>query len=209
MFTRLRAIRVAAAGIGALVGLAAGTSTAAGQDRAIAIRGGTVLPISGPAIPNGTVLVQGGKIVAVGANLAVPGGAEIVDARGKYVMPGVVDAMSSIGISPSDLNDAINPITPAQRVIESYYPYGQFGQGRLGPLRNEEALSGGVTTMYIAPADAALLGGQGVSFQCTRRLCSVQPVCDVSCRIFLCHCLSDLARRPDRHDSCAKCTANA
>jgi len=140
---------------------AVGPAAAVAQDRAIAIRGGTVLPVSGPAIPGGTVVIQGGKIVAVGAGVAVPSGAEIIDARGKYVMPGVVDAMTNLGIAPSDLNDAANPITPAQRVIESYYPYGEFGQGKLGPLRNEEALSGGVTTMYIAPADGALIGGQG------------------------------------------------
>jgi imidazolonepropionase-like amidohydrolase len=120
-----------------------------------------VLPVSGPPIPNGTVVMQGGKITAVGANVPVPQGAEIVEARGKFVIPGVVDAMTNIGIAPSDQNDLIDPITPAQRVIESYYPYGEFGQGKLGPLRNREALSGGVTTMYIAPADATLLGGLG------------------------------------------------
>ena len=42
------------------------------QERAVAIRGGTVLPMSGPAIPNGTVVIRGGKVVAVGANVQVP-----------------------------------------------------------------------------------------------------------------------------------------
>ena len=130
------------------------------QDHVIAIRGGTVLPISGPAIPNGTVLIRGSRIAAVGANVTVPAGAEIVDARGKFVMPGVVDAASTIGIEASDLNES-DPVTPGLRAFESYNPYGTFGAGKPGPLRNTDALSGGVTTMYLSPADASLIGGQG------------------------------------------------
>ena len=131
------------------------------QERAVAIRGGTVLPISGPAIPNGTVVIRGGKIVAVGANVSVPAGAEIVDATGQYVMPGVIDAASHIGIDANDLNEPTDPMTPQNRAWESYNPFGTFGSGQAAPLRNKEALSGGVTSMYIAPADAQLLGGQG------------------------------------------------
>jgi imidazolonepropionase-like amidohydrolase len=131
------------------------------QERTIAIRGGTVLPISGPAIPNGTVVIRGGKIVGVGANVPVPAGAEIVDATGKYVMPGVIDAASHIGIDANDLNEPTDPMTPQNRAWESYNPFGTFGSGQAAPLRNKEALSGGVTTMYVAPADAQLLGGQG------------------------------------------------
>lgn len=146
----------------ALLGLVLGLPCAApAQERAIAIRGGTVLPVSGAPIPNGIVVMRGGKIVAVGASADIPRGAEVIDARGKYVMPGVIDAMTNLGIGPDDQNDASDPMTPQSRAIESYYPYGTFGQGKPGPLRNREALSGGVTTMYIAPADGSLLGGQG------------------------------------------------
>ena len=148
----------AAAIISLLLGAAAGLSA---QSRAVAIRGGTVLPVSGPAIPNGIVVFKDGKIVAVGANVPIPSGALIVEARGQYVMPGVVDAASHIGIEASDLNEASDPVTPGLRAIESYNPFGTFGSGKPGALRNNEALSGGVTTMYIAPADASLLGGQG------------------------------------------------
>jgi imidazolonepropionase-like amidohydrolase len=137
------------------------SSPLSAQERAIAIRGGTVLPISGPAIPNGTVVIRGGKIVAVGANVQVPAGAEIVDATGRYVMPGVIDAASHIGMEANDLNEPTDPMTPQNRAWESYNPFGTFGSGQPAPLRNKEALSGGVTTMYIAPADAQLLGGQG------------------------------------------------
>lgn len=154
--------RVGTLAVQSTVGLAlvSGSMTASAQE-VVAIRGGTVLPISGPPIAGGTVLIREGKIAAVGADVSVPGGARVIDATGKYVMPGIVDAMTSLGVSASDLNDAADPITPEQRIIESYYPYGEFGHGGLAPLRNREALSGGVTTMYVAPADAALIGGQG------------------------------------------------
>ncbi|MEO8448891.1 MAG: amidohydrolase family protein [Gemmatimonadota bacterium] len=136
-------------------------SVLSAQARAIAIRGGTVIPVSGAPIPNGVVVMQNGKIVAVGANVPIPSGAEIVEAKGKYVMPGVIDAATNLGIDASDLNDATDPMTPASRALDSYYPFGSFGSGKVGPLRNHEALSGGVTTLYIGPADAAILGGQG------------------------------------------------
>ena len=145
-----------AAALGAALAL-----PAAAQDQAIAIRGGTVLPVSGPAIPNGTVVLRGGKIVAVGANVSIPSGAKIVDAKGKYVMPGVIDAMSDIGVGAGDMNESSDQTTPALRIIDSYNPFGDFGSGMPGPLHNDELLSGGVTTMYIAPADATILGGQG------------------------------------------------
>ena len=131
------------------------------QDRPIAIRGGTIIPINGPQIPNGTIVLRGGKIIALGASVSVPAGAEVVEARGKFVMPGVVDAISHIGIEANDLNEPTDPMTPQNRAWESYNPFGTFGSGKPNPLRNIEGLSGGVTTMYIAPADAQLLGGQG------------------------------------------------
>jgi imidazolonepropionase-like amidohydrolase len=131
------------------------------QEKVIAIRGGTVLPISGAPIPNGTVIIRGTKIAAVGAGIAIPTGAEIVDATGKYVMPGVIDAASQIGIDASDQNEASDPITPALHAFESYNPFGTFGAGKPGPLHNTELLAGGVTAMYVSPADATIVGGQG------------------------------------------------
>jgi len=144
-----------------LLGSALAPHPLAAQEKVIAIRGGTVLPVSGPAIPNGTVVIRGGKIAAVGANVAIPQGAEIVDAKGKYVMPGVIDAASQIGIDASDQNEVSDPVTPGLRAFESYNPYGTFGAGKPGPLRNKELLAGGVTTMYLSPADATIIGGQG------------------------------------------------
>ena len=159
--TTARAHRICHLAVSIAAVLIAFSASASAQERAIAIRGGTVLPISGPAIPNGIVVIRGGKIAAVGANVSVPAGAEVIDAAGKYVMPGVIDAASHIGIDANDLNEPTDPMTPQDRAWESYNPFGTFGSGQPTPLRNREALSGGVTTMYIAPADAQLLGGQG------------------------------------------------
>ena len=64
----------------------------------IAITGGKVYPVSGPPIENGTVLIKDGKIVAVGANVTVPSDAEKVDASGKWVTPGLVDAETQLGL---------------------------------------------------------------------------------------------------------------
>ncbi|MBL8981090.1 MAG: amidohydrolase family protein [Gemmatimonadetes bacterium] len=142
--------------------LAATALSALAQARPLVLRGGTVVPVDGPDIPNGTVILQGGKITAVGgATLAVPRDALVVDVRGKYVLPGLVDAMTSLGVGQSDLNEPSDPVTPQLRVFEAFNPFGNFGSGTPGPLRMTELLSGGVTTMYIATADAALVGGQG------------------------------------------------
>lgn len=63
------------------------------------IFGGTVHPVSGPAIPNGTVVIRDGKIAAVGAGVAIPSGAVKVNAKGQHVYPGLIDAGSELGLN--------------------------------------------------------------------------------------------------------------
>lgn len=83
-------------GICALGAAFVATGSAAAQT--IAITGGKVFPVSGPPIENGTVLIRNGKIVAVGANVAIPSDAEKVDASGKWVTPGLVNAETQLGL---------------------------------------------------------------------------------------------------------------
>ena len=64
----------------------------------LALTGGTVHPVSGPEIANGTVLCDGGKITAVGAGVSVPSGAKVVDCTGKHVYPGFVHANTVLGL---------------------------------------------------------------------------------------------------------------
>ena len=64
----------------------------------VAITGGTVFPVKGPKIENGTVVIIAGKITAVGAGVTVPAGATVIDARGRWVTPGFINATSNIGL---------------------------------------------------------------------------------------------------------------
>jgi imidazolonepropionase-like amidohydrolase len=136
-------------------------STFGAIQRVFAIKGGTVLTMAGDSIPNGIVLIKGEKIEAVGSDVKIPSDAVIVDATGKFVMPGIIDAMTYFGIRPFDLNDEINPVTPENRIIQAFYPFGEFMKGEGGVKPNRELLSGGITTVYIAPGDRQVIGGQG------------------------------------------------
>src|SRR5579859_403911 len=64
----------------------------------IAIRGGKLLTVTHGVIENGTVLVENGKIKAVGANVNIPPGATVIDATGKVVIPGMIDAGDRLGL---------------------------------------------------------------------------------------------------------------
>ncbi len=151
-----RAMTLAAVAMVALSG--GGTGVRA---QAVALSGGLVFPISSGPIEGGTVLMVDGRIAAVGANVQIPAGAEVVDVSGSVVMPGIIDAMSYYGIAGEDLNEVPTPLTPELRIIEAFSPFGTFGSGAAGEIRVRELLAGGVTATYIAPADATVIGGQG------------------------------------------------
>jgi imidazolonepropionase-like amidohydrolase len=70
----------------------------------IAITGGTVYPVSGPKISNATIVIQDGRIRAIGSNVAVPAGATRVDATGKWITPGLIHANASAGLGIAGLN---------------------------------------------------------------------------------------------------------
>lgn len=131
---------------------------AATQAQTIAITGGTVYPVSGPAIPNGTVLMRDGKIVAVGANVTVPSDAQRVDASGKIVTPGLIDAGTQLGLveiggepSTRDAN-----AVGTEGVAASFRSWDGLNSESVNwaPARN-----GGVTTAIVAPS-GGLIGGQ-------------------------------------------------
>src|SRR6266550_259427 len=85
-----------AAGLCALPALALGAQLGSfnpppGPQGTFAIRGGHVVTVSGADIPNGTVVISGGKITAVGATVTVPSGAQVIDASGLMVYPGMIE----------------------------------------------------------------------------------------------------------------------
>ena len=80
------------------VALCAGLSAQQAADNTFMLRGATVHTMAGPDIPNGSVLVRDGKIIGVGANLAVPKGVKVIEAKGMQVYPGLIDAASEMGL---------------------------------------------------------------------------------------------------------------
>jgi len=131
--------------------------------RPTAIVGATVLTGTGEELRDGVVLLRDGRVQAVGAGLAVPAGFETVDARGKWVTPGLIDTHSHLGVyaSPevaahSDGNEATDPNTAQVWAEHSVWPQDpQFNLAR----------AGGVTTMLILPGSANLFGGRGVTLR--------------------------------------------
>jgi imidazolonepropionase-like amidohydrolase len=147
---------------GALLAVAATPAVSRAQKTPVAIRGGTVITMAGQRIPGGTVILRDGKVAAVGAQVSIPSGATIVDATGKFVMPGLIDAMTYYGVEPADLSEVSDPITAEIRIVNAYNPSGGAFSGGAGPLRATELLAGGITTQYVGPGDATIVGGQGV-----------------------------------------------
>jgi len=127
----------------------------------IAITGGTVYPISGPAIQNGTVLMRDGKIIAVGADVAVPSGAQRIDATGKIVTPGFIDASTTLGLveiggEPST-RDANAKGTDA--IAASFRSWDGLNSESVmwAPARNE-----GITSAVVAPSGGLVSGEAAV-----------------------------------------------
>ena len=128
----------------------------------MAIKGGKIFTITKGVIKKGTILIDEGKIVDIGADVTIPDGAEVIDAEGKIVMPGLVEAHCHIGIweekigwAGSDGNEATDPATPQVRAID-----GIKANADEGGL--EAALKIGVTTAQILPGSANVIGGTGV-----------------------------------------------
>lgn len=132
--------------------------SAASGAQTIAITGGRVFTVSGQPIDNGTVIIRDGRIAQVGANIAVPEGAQRIDAGGKWVTPGLVNAATQLGLvevsAEQQTRDASargrDGIAAAFTVWEGLNPASVL----LAPARNE-----GVTTVLVAPA-GGLVSGQ-------------------------------------------------
>ena len=127
----------------------------------LAIVGGCVFPVSSRPIEHGTVLVDGGKIVAVGARLAIPDGARVIDAADCHVYPGLVDAHTHHGVyaeetgpEGADGNEMTDPVTPHVRALDSL---DWFDPGF------DEAAANGVTAVQVLPGSGNVIGGQGAA----------------------------------------------
>ena len=124
----------------------------------IALTGGKILTMCGKTLDPGTIITRNSKIWAVGRNLDIPPGCRVIDATGKVITPGLIDAHTHLGVESegmgwagSDVNERSEPVTPGLHVLDAINP------ADLGLL---EAYQGGVTTVMVAPGSANPIGGQ-------------------------------------------------
>lgn len=123
-----------------------------------ALTGGTIITICGQPLVGGTVIIDKGKIAAVGKGLNLPDSCKIIDVTGKVITPGLIDAHTHLGVyaesldwSGEDVNEMSQPITPALDVIDALNP---------ADVGLTEAVGGGITTVMVAPGSANPIGGQ-------------------------------------------------
>ena len=145
-----RATRLLAAALTAVASL---TLPLGAQGDVILVRGGTIHTAAGAPINNGSILIQAGKIVAVGTNVSAPAGARIIDATGKSVIPGMIDNHSHIGAKSTDLNDSPMLIGPQHRFLDALdWNDPDF----------QDAVEGGVTTIVTGPGSGENVSGMAV-----------------------------------------------
>jgi imidazolonepropionase-like amidohydrolase len=145
---------ICAVGLGLLA-----CQTAAAADGPTVYKGARLLTAAGAPIEAGVLIVENGKITAVGdASTPVPEGAAVVDVAGKTIIPGIVDTHSHIGIYPrpavpanSDGNEMSGPVQPGVRAIDAIYP---------ADSGIRMATAGGITTANIMPGSGNVIGGQ-------------------------------------------------
>jgi imidazolonepropionase-like amidohydrolase len=129
----------------------------------IAIVNARVVPVIGTEVESGTVVIEHGKITRVGADVAVPDGVQTIDATGKWVLPGFIEAHGHVGIheeangsAGNDTNEMTDPNTAGVRAIDAI------------DIEDEgfrDALSGGITAVVVKPGSGNVIGGQTVAIK--------------------------------------------
>lgn len=129
----------------------------------LALVGGYVVPVAGPPIEGGTVLVRDGTIVAVGTDLAVPDGVPSVDVTGRWVLPGFVEAHAHMGVmeesqgwAGDDTNEMTGPNSAQVRAIDAI---------NIDDEGFRDALVGGVTAAVVKPGSGNPIGGRTVAIK--------------------------------------------
>ena len=126
----------------------------------LAITNAHVIPVTAPPF-DGTVLLEDGRIRALGSDIAVPEGAQVIDAAGRWLLPGLVDAHTHLGVheegegwAGSDSNEMTDPMMAGVRAIDAVNPH---------DLGFDDALAGGVTAVNINPGSGNPIGGLTVA----------------------------------------------
>lgn len=133
------------------LGLAIFAGAKADQE-SIAIVNGKVYTMTGPALENATVILSNGKIENVGSSLPIPPGAQIIDAKGKRVLPGFIDANCHVGLveidqvqSTVDTSETVDPVTAQVRTADAFFP----DSATIGVTRTNGITSGIVSPDHI------------------------------------------------------------
>jgi len=145
----------------ALLALCAAGGSGAAAEEAVVIYGGTLLTVTHGEIAKGSILIVDGKIREIGPTVDAPPGAEVILAEGKFVMPGIVDTHSHIGVyswpdveANSDGNEMTDPNQAGVRALDAV---------NLEDPGISLALAGGVTTIQILPGSGNIIGGETVT----------------------------------------------
>ncbi|WP_030162268.1 amidohydrolase [Glycomyces sp. NRRL B-16210] len=133
-----------------------------------ALRGATIVPITSAPIEQGTLLVENGLISAVGgADLTVPEGVPVHDATGKWIVPGLIDAHTHLGVhevaegwAGNDTNEMTDPNTAYVRALDGINP---------AEPGFAEALEGGVLAVNVNPGSGNVIGGETVAIKTVGR----------------------------------------
>lgn len=134
----------------------------------LAIVNAHILTITQGEIENGTILIENGKIVQVGANIVVPEDIDIIDVQGAYVMPGMIDAHTAIGLKEEGMRwegddrneNTRSPIMPHLSALDGFSPEDEAIY---------DAMEHGITTVLSAPGTANVIGGQAAIFKMQER----------------------------------------
>jgi len=126
-------------------------SVGGGLAQDIVLKGGTIITITNGTIENGTIVIQRGKITAIGRDVTIPSGVKIIDVSGKFVLPGIIDTHVHLALTGmSDINEMTDPVTPQIWMRDALIP--DHDSVRI-------SLSGGVTTVKTMHGSANVIGG--------------------------------------------------
>ena len=133
-----------------VVALLALTIPLTAQERVTLIKNATILTVTNGTIENGSVLIRGAKIAAVGKDIAAPANARVIDATGKFVLPGIIDTHSHTAVEGS-VNEISLPNTGMVRIGDA------IDNTDISAYRQ---LAGGTTTALVLHGSANAIGGQ-------------------------------------------------
>ncbi len=127
------------------------------------IQNAKVLTVTNGTFPKGDILIDGGKIIRVAEKIDPPAGAELLDACGRWVMPGMIDCHTHLGLDElyhwddiNELNEMGDPITPALRCVDGFYADDPAVM---------DALAAGVTSVIVHTGSIQVISGQSASYK--------------------------------------------